>query len=82
MTDRRGVITYVNPEFVRVYGYAPEEIVGVHTPRILKGGRTPAHEYAAFWQELAAQQVVRREFVNRTKTGSLVFDESSANPIV
>jgi len=82
MTDRRGVITYVNPEFVRVYGYAPEEIVGVHTPRILKGGRTLAHEYTAFWQQLAAQQVVRREFVNRTKTGSLVYVESSANPIV
>ena len=28
MTDSTGTITYVNPEFVRVYGYTPDEIVG------------------------------------------------------
>ena len=82
MTDQRGIINYVNPEFVRVYGYTADEVVGLHTPRILKGGGTPANEYAAFWHRLTNQQVVRREFVNRTKTGAMVHVESSANPIV
>jgi len=81
MTDPAGTITYVNPEFVRVYGYAPDDVVGRTTPRILKGERTPPEEYQTFWRELRNNRVVKREFVNRTKTGDLVQMESTANPI-
>ncbi len=81
-TDREGVFNYVNPEFVKVYGYTPSEVVGRATPRMLKGGRTSSDEYDAFWRQLANQQVVRREFVNKTKDGAMVHVESSANPIV
>jgi len=69
MTDAAGVISYVNPEFVRVYGYQPEEVVGHATPRVLKSDLTPPEEYAAFWRQLRECTVVRREFVNRTKSG-------------
>jgi two-component system cell cycle sensor histidine kinase/response regulator CckA len=81
MTDAGGTITYVNPEFVRLYGYRPAEVVGLTTPRILKGGETGVDEYSAFWTQLSKNQVVRREFVNRTKSGELVHVESTANPI-
>lgn len=82
MTDAGGTITYVNPEFERVYGYAPVELVGRTTPRILKGGTTTEPEYASFWRDLRERRVVRREFRNRTKTGEVVSVECSANPIV
>ncbi|HEY2905378.1 MAG TPA: PAS domain S-box protein, partial [Vicinamibacterales bacterium] len=81
-TDREGIFNYVNPEFVKVYGYTPAEVVGRETPRTLKGGGTSSDEYDAFWRQLANQQVVRREFVNKTKDGAMVHVESSANPIV
>jgi PAS domain S-box-containing protein len=81
MTDVSGTITYVNPEFVRVYGWEPSEVVGVTTPRILKGGSVASEEYAGFWHQLLGNNVVRREFANRTKSGALVYVESSANPI-
>jgi two-component system cell cycle sensor histidine kinase/response regulator CckA len=81
MTDTSGTITYVNPEFVRLYGYAPADVVGRVTPRILKGGDVPTEDYEAFWRQLASGEVVRREFVNRTKSGELVHVESTANPI-
>jgi len=81
MTDASGTITYVNPEFVRLYGYSPGEVVGRSTPRLLKSGSTAAEDYASFWQELLAHRVVKREFVNRTKSGALVQVEGSANPI-
>jgi PAS domain S-box-containing protein len=35
MTDREGVFNYVNPEFVKVYGYSPSEVIGRATPRML-----------------------------------------------
>src|SRR6266545_3764602 len=72
MTDRSGVINYVNPEFLRVYGYTEDEVVGIHTPRILKGGGTSPDEYAGFWHRLTSHEVVRRQFVNRTKSGAMV----------
>ena len=80
-TDAEGTITYVNPEFVRLYGYQPKEVVGCSTPRILKGGAASLDEYSVFWTRLARNEVVRREFVNRTKSGDLVQVESTVNPI-
>jgi two-component system cell cycle sensor histidine kinase/response regulator CckA len=82
MTDPQGTVTYVNPEFVRVYGYTPGELIGRATPRILKSGSTSADDYDAFWQQLRGGQVVKREFVNRRKDGTTVQIEGSANPIV
>ena len=38
ITDREGNIEYVNPKFVRITGYAPEEVIG-QNPRVLKSGR-------------------------------------------
>ncbi|HYM26260.1 MAG TPA: PAS domain S-box protein [Vicinamibacterales bacterium] len=81
MTDAAGVITYVNPEFVRVYGYTPEEVVGITTPRLLKGGHVSPADYESFWNELASGHVVHRQFINRTKSGAEVHVECSANPI-
>src|SRR2546421_4005326 len=81
-TDANGTFTYVNPEFERAYGYESSEIVGCCTPRILKGGSTISAEYASFWALLKENQVVKREFVNRTKQGAFLHIETSANPIV
>src|SRR5579872_6499963 len=81
VTDATGTITYVNPEFVHLYGYRPSEVVGQTTPRLLKSGSMTAEEYASFWHELLSNHVVKREFVNRTKSGALVQVEGSANPI-
>jgi PAS domain S-box-containing protein len=82
MTDASGTITYVNPEFVRVYGYTPAELVGRESPRILKSGDTPAADYQSFWKRLRDGEVVKREFTNRRKDGGFVHIECSVNPIV
>ncbi|GEM_PF-4980522 len=82
LTDRTGTISYINPEFTRVYGYEASEVVGKTTPRVIKSGLLPSDSYQAFWETLLKNQVVRGELVNRTKDGRLVDIESSANPIV
>jgi len=81
ITDRDGVFSYVNSEFTRLYGYAPEEVVGKCTPRILKSGVYERSEYREFWSSLHDGQVIRRELKNRTKTGDLVDVSVSVNPI-
>lgn len=82
LTDREGTLTYINPEFIRLYGYTAEEVVGKTTPRILKSGSMTHQDYQRFWETLLDRQVVRREFVNKCKDGSLVTVEGSANPIL
>ena len=48
LTDREGIITYVNPEFSRLYGFSAEEVIGKTTPRILKSGYMTNKDYEQF----------------------------------
>ena len=82
LTDQEGIITYINPEFSRLYGYSSEEVIGNTTPRILKSGSMTRQDYELFWKTLLDRQVVRGEFINKCKDGSLVSVEGSANPIL
>lgn len=82
VTDREGIFTYVNPEFTRVYGFEPAEIIGKKTPRILKSGVMNAENYRKFWENILAKNVVKGEIINKTKSDRLIDVESSANPIL
>ena len=82
LTDREGIITYINPEFSRLYGYRSEEVIGKTTPRILKSGSMTRQDYERFWETLLDHQIVRGEFINKCKDGALVTVEGSANPIL
>jgi PAS domain S-box-containing protein len=82
LTDRTGVITSINPEFKRVYGYTAEEVVNKKTPRILKSGVMEPEFYEKFWENLLNKQIVRGEIINKCKDGRLITIEGSANPIL
>jgi PAS domain S-box-containing protein len=82
LTDRAGIITYVNPEFTRLYGYQADEVVGKTTPRILKSGLMTARDYERFWEALLNKQVVKKEFINRCKDEQVVTVEGSASLIL
>ncbi|HEX7540904.1 MAG TPA: PAS domain S-box protein, partial [Anaerolineales bacterium] len=82
MTDREGLITFVNSGFTNLYGYSADEIVGKTTPRILKSGMMKPENYATFWQTLLNKQVIKGELINKTKDGRLLNIDGSANPIL
>jgi two-component system, sensor histidine kinase and response regulator len=69
ISDLAGNTVYVNDAFVRVTGYARDEILG-RNPRILKSGRTPTAVYDAMWRALTAGEPWSGEIVNRAKDGS------------
>src|SRR3990172_5795850 len=81
MTNHTGVMTFVNREFERVYGFSAAEVVGRSTPRILKSGRRPNADYLLFWQQLLRGDVVRGEFENRSKAGAIIHVEATVSPI-
>jgi PAS domain S-box-containing protein len=80
ITDAQGTITYVNPAFARLTGYAPEEVIQ-KTPRLWKSGKHPAEFYAALWQTLVQGREWRGEFCNKKKNGELFWVYSTISPI-
>jgi diguanylate cyclase (GGDEF)-like protein/PAS domain S-box-containing protein len=80
ITDRKGKIRFVNPDFEHTTGYSRQEVVG-QSSRILKSGRTLPYEYGALWATITAGQVWRGEFENVRKDGSHYFAQASIAPI-
>ena len=80
ITDRNGIIEYVNPAFEATTGYTREEAIG-KTPNILKSGKHGAQFYKKLWDELRAGRVFRAVFINRKKNGELFYDEHTITPI-
>ena len=69
MTDRDGVIVWVNEAFTKMSGYSAEEAVGA-TPRLLKSGAQGKRFYSRLWQTILAGRKWRSEVVERHKDGS------------
>ena len=80
-TDKNGIITYANPTFETVYGYAPAEVIGKN-PRIIKSGLLTMENYQAFWQTLLSKRAVTGEIVNKHKDGHLVYIAGTNSAIV
>jgi nitrogen fixation negative regulator NifL len=80
ITDLAGRISYVNPKFTEVTGYAPSEVVG-QNPRILKSGETPPEEYKRLWETISAGKQWRGTFHNRKKNGALYWELASIAPV-
>jgi PAS domain S-box-containing protein len=80
ITNTKGVVEYVNPKFVKLTGYQPNEVIG-HNPHILKSGETSQEEYENLWQTITKGHEWRGEFHNRKKNGELYWEAASISPI-
>ena len=80
ITDRDGVIEYVNPAFESLSGYANGEAIG-KTPRILKSGEQSPSVYHDMWQTILAGNSYCSILVNRKKNGQLYYVEESISPV-
>jgi two-component system cell cycle sensor histidine kinase/response regulator CckA len=80
VTDRRGIIEYVNPAFEALTGYQLEEVRG-KTPRILKSAEQSPEVFRQLWKTILAGDVYRGILVNRKKNGELFYVEESICPV-
>ena len=80
ITDKEGVIEYVNPEFESVTGYCKEEAIGEST-RLLKSGHMPLEIYSDLWETVTTGGIWRGELLNRKKGGELYWVVTSICPI-
>ena len=80
ITDRNGIIKYVNPKFVETTGYSLAEVIGAN-PRLLKSGETTLEQYQQLWQTITSGREWRGEFHNRRKDGALYWEAASIAPV-
>ncbi|SMB80181.1 PAS domain S-box protein [Deinococcus hopiensis] len=80
ITDREGMIEYVNPAFVALTGYSRAEILGQRSRVLRPDGHDPAL-YEHIWDLLLRGEVYRGELASRRKDGSLFYEEKTFTPI-
>ncbi|WCS24241.1 PAS domain-containing protein [Methylobacterium sp. NMS14P] len=74
------VILYANPAFVRLTGYAPDEVVG-RSPRFLQGPETERAPLDAARKSLLAGEAFQGEALNYRKDGSTYRVEWLITPV-
>ncbi|MBZ5501160.1 MAG: PAS domain S-box protein [Acidobacteriia bacterium] len=80
ITNRDGVIEYVNPAFENLTGYRSGEMVG-HKPNVLKSGKVAQEYFEELWQTILAGKAFRGLFLNRKKNGDLFYEEKTISPL-
>jgi sigma-B regulation protein RsbU (phosphoserine phosphatase) len=80
ITDRDGLIEYVNAAVERTTGFAASELIG-RTPRAFRSGAHDNAFYDDLWATLSAGQVYRGTIINRKKNGDTFHSEQTITPI-
>ena len=80
ITDKAGIVIWVNSAFERLTGYSHEEIVGQST-RLLKSGRNSLALYEEMWRTILGGKIWRGELINRRKDGRLYPEEMTITPV-
>jgi PAS domain S-box-containing protein len=81
ITNRQGVIEYINPAFEQTTGYVTSEVIG-KTPKVLKSGYHDAEFYRILWDRLMAGEPFRGTIVNRKKSGELYWSDQTITPML
>jgi aerotaxis receptor len=79
-TDLRGVITYVNEEFIRISGFTEAELVG-QPHNLVRHPDMPAAAFEDLWRTVKAGKGWQGMVKNRCKNGDFYWVDASVTPI-
>ncbi len=81
ITDKKGMIQYVNPSFEKTTGYTKDEVIGWNQ-RNLQSGKYDASFYQDIWRTLASGKPWQGHLINKKKDGTLYEEEVSITPVL
>jgi methyl-accepting chemotaxis protein len=77
-----GTVITANENFLDIFGYQLEDVVGKHHRIFCEPGYSESPDYARFWQKLSRGEFESGEFKRVSKDGSDVWLQASYNPIL
>ncbi len=80
MTDLRGVITYVNEEFIRVSGFTQEELIG-QPQNLVRHPDMPPAAFEDMWRTIKSGRPWQGLVKNRCKSGDFYWVDASVTPV-
>ncbi len=81
VTDRNGLITWVNQSFSRITGYGLDEVRGQIPGRLLHGKRTDRGTVARMRECIHKGEAVRAEIINYAKDGREYWLDLNIQPV-
>ncbi|MCC8998347.1 MAG: EAL domain-containing protein [Candidatus Contendobacter sp.] len=81
ITDRDGVIQWVNRAFSTLTGYTLIEAVGKNPCDLVRSGRHDKEFYKSLWDTILSGRVWCGELTNRRKDGSFYPEEQTITPV-
>ncbi|USZ49773.1 methyl-accepting chemotaxis protein [Halomonas sp. DN3] len=79
-TDLQGRITYANPAFIEVSGFARDELIGEHH-NVVRHPEMPPAAFADLWKCLQAGRTWQGLVKNRRKNGDYYWVRASVSPL-
>jgi PAS domain S-box-containing protein len=81
ITDRAGIIVWVNSAFTTMTGFTAEEAIGLNPSALLKSGEQGPSFYRDLWATILKGRTWRGEMINRRKDGSLYAEAQTITPV-
>jgi len=79
ITNKKGIIEYVNPAFEVISGYTKSEVIGKN-PNILKSEMLNEAFYHRMWKTILEGEVFSDVLVNQRKDGAYYYEEKTITP--
>ena len=79
--DLMGKVVSANDNFLQIFGYEADDILGQHHRMFCEPDYVKSDEYAEFWANLARGEFLASEFKRIGKDGQEIWLQASYNPV-
>ena len=80
-TDINGIITFVNDEFCKLFGFTKDELIG-QNHNIVRHPDTPKENFQALWETILDKKVYKATVKNPSKDKKDIYLNTTIVPIL
>jgi len=81
ITDKNGIVEFVNPKFTQVSGFQADEVIGKPADVLTKTNHLPDAVFSKLWGCISSGVVWEGELLNQKKDGELFWARVTISPI-